>query len=81
MLTSPGKLRFNSVSRALARRAWLYLFVLAVTSCAPSSDQDAAPSSTPPVGKVAQAFTDTDEDGLDDDWEQSFFGSLSDGGR
>lgn len=77
MLTSPGKLRFNSVPHALARRAWLYLFVLVATSCAPSSDQDAAPSPAPPIGKVAQALTDTDADGLDDDWEQTFFGSLS----
>jgi hypothetical protein len=35
------------------------------------------PAASPPLGSIAQAFTDTDMDGLDDDWEVLHFGNLS----
>lgn len=51
------------------------LLVVALLSCSGSPDDDF--EDRPVVGKVTQALTDTDSDGLDDDWETLHFGNLS----
>jgi hypothetical protein len=56
-------------------RRFVGLVVLALIACSGSaSDESASRSRT---GSIAQAFTDTDSDGMDDDWETQSFGDLS----
>lgn len=48
--------------------------VLVMWSCSPSPPDG---SDGPHVGSVRQALTDTDGDGMDDDWETLYFGNLA----
>ncbi len=64
-----------TISRALRCFVTPLLAVLALDllSCENADDDD---SDTPaPLGKVAQALTDTDSDGMDDTWETTYFGN------
>ncbi len=53
--------------------ALMLVLALGAMSCGAGEDGER----NPPLGKVAQAITDTDSDGMDDDWETTHFGSLS----
>src|SRR4051794_829331 len=54
------------------------LVMLAVTACSGSA-RDGSDDHVR-VGSVAQPLTDTDGDGMDDDWETAHFGNLSQAG-
>lgn len=54
---------------------WIGLVVLAVASCNGSAGDEAAELGR--VGSVRQPVVDTDSDGMDDDWEATQFGGLS----
>lgn len=61
-----------------ARATALVLASLALLSC---GQEDADPfEAHPPLGVVRQAITDTDGDGMDDGWETTNFGNLSQAG-
>jgi hypothetical protein len=66
MVTSSHSLR--SFSALL-----LSVFALQLTACSDPEDSDSTGGATDDdvaaVGKVAQALTDTDSDGMDDTWE------------
>lgn len=51
------------------------LIAIALTSCGGTAGDDAEPG--PRIGSVKQALTDTDSDSLDDGWEVTYFGNLS----
>lgn len=65
------------LSVRLGATGWVCVVALAATSCTTPSAEEAA--ARPRVAKIAQAMTDTDADGLDDDWELQNFGDLSQG--
>jgi len=59
------------------RSAALVGLLLVALSCGSSEEER---ETSPRIGVVRQALTDTDSDGLDDDWEVTHFGSLSQSG-
>ncbi len=72
--TSESKRAFPSVVVGTLQTC-ICLLVLASTSC--SGDAEDRQASLPRVGSVAQPLVDTDSDGMDDAWETSHFGNLS----
>ena len=71
--------RLRALFRFLAQTlpAWFRaVLVLAVLSCQAASESDSQ-EEHPKLGSVSQAITDTDGDGMDDGWETTYFGSLS----
>jgi hypothetical protein len=77
-----GTPRRSEMSCSPTAAAWV-LFAgcaLVLTSCGATEVHDPDPGGDDAhtsVRSLAQAFTDTDDDGMDDDWETQHFGDLS----
>ena len=70
----PRVRRLRTAVRTRPPKRWLHLLVFAALSCSAPGDR---PTEDAPLGTVAQPLVDTDSDGLDDDWETTHFGNLS----
>jgi hypothetical protein len=65
-------------SRSVVRSfVWLAMLALMAALLSRDEERDTDAEPTGRIGSVRQALTDTDSDGLDDDWETTNFGGLS----